>query len=366
MAGYEPACLNVAVTYKFPDILQEQPAGMHISELSKKSGVEERKAGRILRLLASKHIFREVSENVFANNRLSIQLLSSNPLSSLGLHFADECLKSAVYLPDVLGDKEWGHSYAPNHTAFNKYIGSSESLFQYLEKPEGTMIRERFGIGMMALGSVSDAYAVIKEFPWNELGDGASVCDVGGGVGTMSLRLAKTYPTLQLKLQDLPHVILQAKNEVWPKEFPEAIKEGRIRFQPIDFLKESPIPGCDVYYLKSITHNWADADCIQILSNLRKAMAPYSRILVQEYILQPANRVPEEQSAFAQAPEPLLPNYGAGRFYQFNLDLTMLCLMNSEERRLDSFIKLGEAAGLKFEKLWDFGEMGLVEYRLPA
>ena len=27
-----------------------------------------------------------VSENVFANNRLSIQLLSSNPLSSLGLH----------------------------------------------------------------------------------------------------------------------------------------------------------------------------------------------------------------------------------------------------------------------------------------
>ena len=59
LQGYEPACLNVAVTYKFPEILQEQPAGMHISELSKKSGVEERKAGRILRLLASKHIFRE-------------------------------------------------------------------------------------------------------------------------------------------------------------------------------------------------------------------------------------------------------------------------------------------------------------------
>ena len=54
------------------------------------------------------------------------------------------------------------------------------------------------------------------------------MCDVGSGVGTVSLQLAKTYPTLQLKLQDLPHVILQAKNEVWPKEFPEAIKEGRL------------------------------------------------------------------------------------------------------------------------------------------
>ena len=92
-------------------------------------------------------------------------------------------------------------------------------------------------------------YHYIIEFPWNELGDGASVCDVGSGVGTVSLQLAKTYPTLQLKLQDLPHVMLHAKNEVWPKEFPEAIKEGRIQFQPIDFLKESPIPGCNVYYV---------------------------------------------------------------------------------------------------------------------
>ena len=29
-----------------------------------------------------------VSENVFANNRLSVQLLSNNPLSSLGLHLS--------------------------------------------------------------------------------------------------------------------------------------------------------------------------------------------------------------------------------------------------------------------------------------
>jgi len=366
MAGYEPACLNVAMTYKFSDILQENPAGMHISELGKKSGVEERKAGRILRFLASKHIFREVSENVFANNRLSIQLLSSNPLSSLGLHLTNEGLKSAVFIPDVLGDKEWSHSYAPNHAPFNKFIRSPETIFQYFEKPEAVMFRERFAVGMIAFSSLSESYAVINEFPWNELGNGASVCDVGGGVGPITLQLAKTYPTLQLKLQDLPNVILQAKNEVWPKECPEAIKEDRIQFQPIDFLKESPIPGCNVYYMKHIIHNWPDADCIQILSNLRKVMAPYSRVLVQEYVLQSANRVPEEKSAFKQASEPLLPNYGAGRSLQYSLDLHMLCVLNSEERRLDSFIKLGDAAGLKFEKLWDFGEMGLVEYRLPA
>ena len=43
-----------------------------------------------------------------------------------------------------------------------------------------------------------------------------------------------------------------------------------------------------------------------------------------------------------------------------------MAMLNSEERQLDDFVRLGNAAGLKFEKLWDFGEMGLVEYRLPA
>ena len=47
----------------------------------------------------------------------------------------------------------------------------------------------------------------------------------------------------------------------------------------------------------------------------------------------------------------------------------MMTMLNSEERRLPEFIRLGEAAGLKFIKLWDLveiNEMGLViEYRLP-
>ena len=43
----------------------------------------------------------------------------------------------------------------------------------------------------------------------------------------------------------------------------------------------------------------------------------------------------------------------------------MMSLFNSEERRLPDLIKLGEGAGLEFVQMWDLGEMGLVEYRLP-
>ena len=78
----------------------------------------------------------------------------------------------------------------------------------------------------------------------------------------------------------------------------------------------------------------------------------------------PANRVPEK-SPVKQAPEPLLPNYGDGRIRQYNLDIHMMTLLNSQERRLPEIIRLGEVAGLEFVKLWDLGEMSLVEYRLP-
>src|SRR6266446_6344938 len=90
------------------------------------------------------------------------------------------------------------------------------------------------------------------EYPWKELYNGATVCDVGGGVGNIPLQLAKAHPKLQLILQDLPERIKQAKDEVWPKECPEAIAENRITFEPIDFFKSSPVPGCDVYYVRDI------------------------------------------------------------------------------------------------------------------
>jgi hypothetical protein len=85
----------------------------------------------------------------------------------------------------------------------------------------------------------------------------------------------------------------------------------------------------------------------------------------EEFVLQHADRVADSLSAFKQAPEPLLPNYGVGKMRQYNLDLDMMVMLNSQERRLEEFVKLGEEAGLRFEKLWDnIGEMGVVEFRL--
>jgi hypothetical protein len=87
------------------------------------------------------------------------------------------------------------------------------------------------------------------DFPWENLPKGTTVCDVGGGVGNISIQLAKSYPAINLILQDLPQQLQVAEEKVWPERFPEAISGHRIEFIPLDFFKESPKPNCDIYYV---------------------------------------------------------------------------------------------------------------------
>jgi len=46
--------------------------------------------------------------------------------------------------------------------------------------------------------------------------------------------------------------LIQAKEEVWPKENPEALKCGRVSFMQHDFFEINPVKGADVYWLRYI------------------------------------------------------------------------------------------------------------------
>ncbi|KAJ6631096.1 S-adenosyl-L-methionine-dependent methyltransferase [Mycena sp. CBHHK59/15] len=355
----EPSCMHVALTFKIPDILEEKPAGMHVSEIGQKCGVEPSKLARILRLLSAKHCFREVKRDTFANTRLSIQMHATNPLHSFGLHAIEDTAHGSSKLAEVLADEDWGRSCVPEHSAWNRYTNQPKSMFDFwAATPEMRSHADRFGVGMLGWGATIEAEAIVTRYPWKNLRPGATVCDVGGGVGTMAMRIARAHPGLQLKLQDLPDRMTQARDRIWPAQCPEVLKEDRIEFKAIDFFTESPIEGCDVYYLKNILHDWPHAECVTILKNVRKSMKVGSRILIHEYILQTVDKT----SQFKQAPAPLLSNYGAGGIRQYSIDVSLMVLLNSQERTLDEFVALGEEAGLEFVEMWEFGgDMGVVE-----
>ncbi|KAK0185211.1 S-adenosyl-L-methionine-dependent methyltransferase [Armillaria mellea] len=328
---------RVVVDFKIADHLLEKP-----------QGAEPQKLGRIMRLLASKHCFREVDRDVFANNRLSMMLLSANALSSSTDFVTDEANKAASMLTETLKDPDWGHSYSPFHAPFNFWSKYPGSIFSWYEDAGSDIIAAkgaRFGKAMKAWDDSTELWAVLL------------YVTVGGGTGVTSMQLANTYPNLRIVLQDLPAPIELAKNEIWPKSCPAAIEDGHVEFRSFDFLTESPVQG----------HNWPDKECKIILKGVGNVMSADSRLL----ICKPSFSRPRVLTVVAgdyiiqhPAPEPLLPNYGAGRMTQYNIDVEMMCVCNSQERSLGHFVELGKEAGLRFVRVWDAREASIFEFCL--
>ncbi|KII93697.1 hypothetical protein PLICRDRAFT_401684 [Plicaturopsis crispa FD-325 SS-3] len=361
MAHFETACLRVVVEQKVADILLRAPDGMPVAELSKESGVEAHKLARILCLLATKHCFREVAPNVFAHTRLSLSLTQDKYPSFVDLMASELCLSSAN-LQEVIGDEKFGHSFDPAHSAYaqarNKYKEPGVELFPWCEAhPDRS---EVFNRGMLDYSFATMASKVMGAFPWQDFPAGTKVCDVAGGVGSLQLELATIRPDFQLTLQDLPHVLDSAK-KLWEVERPQAITEERISFVPMDFFVDSPVPGQDIYYLRNIIHDWPEKESLKILEGIRKVMTKDTRLLIQEIVL-PSVYQDETQKFTEKAPFPLLPNYGAGRIRNYNMDVNLLCLFNSQERKLEEWVALTAKAGLVLQKAWDVCEIGLMEF----
>ncbi|KAF8645727.1 hypothetical protein AX16_007595 [Volvariella volvacea WC 439] len=338
---YYWACMRVASEARIADILAEHPDGLHVEKLAEVVKIEKTKLARVLMVLATRNCFREVDTNVFANNRLSVMLLSENPISYFSRLCTDEASQAALSLYETLTDPTFGPSFETIKSPFlysvrDKFSGN---FLDYIT-PER---RKVFGRAMLGLNKVIGSDAVLQNFPWKDVN---TVCDVGSGVGSFALPLSKTYP------------------HVWAKENPEAVEQQHVQFLPGDFFKEIPVEGQDVYYLRNILHTWPDADAVKILQSLRKAMRANSRLLIHDYVLQHVNRKDEGYVGPEIAPEPLLPNFGHGNIRVYNQDLVMLLIYNSRERTFEDSVALSAPVGLKLEKVWDLGETSVLEYRL--
>ncbi|KAF9260951.1 S-adenosyl-L-methionine-dependent methyltransferase [Marasmius fiardii PR-910] len=385
---YEAPCLRLAVQNGIADLLEGHPEGLQVDYISWKTGLDSRKLRQVLRLLATRGCFREVAENVFANNRLSLTLLSSNPVSAAVMLDTGECLRAVNALPEALSDPEFAFSREVDKTAFTYAIstgggtrdkmekgkheaGLSLSLFDwYKQNPQ---VAQRFDRAMMGWSMITGSVAIVNHFQWEKMSPGTTFCDIGSGVGTIPLSIAKAHPHLRITLQDLPEPLEQAKF-VWSTELPEALKSGneRIQFIPLDFLKAVPVVGQDVYYMKHILHDWPDAEAITILQHVANAMGLHSRLLVHDFVLKHvysddtdhSNAGDRNHARIERAPLPLLPNYGTGNIRHYNQDINMLAVCNSKERTCEEYSALGAEVGLELMKVWDLAETYVLEFRL--
>ncbi|KAJ6628890.1 S-adenosyl-L-methionine-dependent methyltransferase [Mycena sp. CBHHK59/15] len=347
----ESACMLWVMKARVADILLYEPDGLHVAELASQIAINPHWLGCVLHVLVSKHVFKEVHCDVFANNRLSLKLLCKDPVASLVGLIVDEGSSAATFLNATLRDPQVTSSNLPEHAPFQRAYG--HTVFDLLQK--------RFVRAMVGWREVTGNGLLPQVYPWEILPPDTVICDVGSGNGHATLELLKKFPKLKVVLQDLPSIIDQGK-EYLDKENLDSSLKKQIQLVPFDFFKDTPVEKCDFYYIRHVLHDWPDLECKQILNNIRKGVKSTSKLLIHEYVLQHIVR----GIYTGEAPWPLLPNYGVGRVRPYYQDINMMNFHNSKERTLEEFVNLGTQAGFTFSKIWDCGETNLLEFSIAS
>ncbi|KAL1747190.1 ich1-like protein [Schizophyllum fasciatum] len=238
-----------------------------------------------------------------------------------------------------------------------------------LDATEGTNPNKfrfaRFAKAMEGTTSWETPGAVLQAFDWNLLDPGSLVVDVGGGIGSTTDTLVTASENcgwgLRFVLQDR-EVVIERAEQYWKKNWPGRLRTGAVTLQVHDFFKPQIVKAPAVYLLRVILHDWSEVFARKILLQLRESAGTHTTLLCGDFILPLAcpdsfgvsgshPGVDVEGAVLSHAPAPLLSNMGKASANAFNMDLTMQCTFNSQERTLRETFALMESAGWKITRL---------------
>ncbi len=109
----------------------------------------------------------------------------------------------------------------------------------------------------------------------------ARLLDIGGGHGAFLRRMGEANPGLHLGLFDLPEVV-----ETGRRILANSVGESRVTAHPGDFFNSDIPGGYDIVSLVRILHDHDDEPAAKLLANIRKSLAPGSRLLIAEPMAQ--------------------------------------------------------------------------------
>ncbi|KAG6919980.1 hypothetical protein DXG01_013329 [Tephrocybe rancida] len=363
---YLTVTLGTVVDTNVPDILRDAGSeGLHINAISAKNGVDPSYLARVLRFLATRHVFKEVSPDVFSNNRISsllakaksLEEIRADPMSrydgaalaSFISAYADESLKATVHFSEFVQNPK------RSDAAFNIAHQTEAKMWDWYEEPRNELRARRFAAAMKGGADRFPADIFINgiAIDCKNLQDSDVVVDVGGSVGAAVLSLWKLYPNLRYVVQDLEKQIVIAK-EFWKDHAPDALVNGSVELQVYDFFTPQPVKGAAVYFHRVNMHNWPDHDAQRIMQIMREAANENSKVVLFDIIATHVceDPVSELSTVRKKMPYPLLPNLGvAGAGIHTAMDVQMLTLFNGKERTEEEFRALGRASGWKLDKV---------------
>jgi hypothetical protein len=293
--------LAVAARLGVADVLADGPRTS--AEIADAVGADPRALHRVLRNLAVEEVLEELDDGRFALAPMGEGLREGVPGSLRGSVIARGELyyrAAGSLLPGVRGE---GAPYELAYGApFFEHLGRNpelEAVFQ----------------GSMAGRSGQEAADVVAAYDFSGI---ERLVDVGGGGGILLAEILRATPGLTGVLFDRPAVVA----DVPPMDRCEIVGG--------DFFESVP-DGADCYVLSRVIHDWDDADAVHILSRVREAMGPDSRMLLVEA---------------------LLPERALDRPLAVRMDVNMFMLFpEARERTEAEYRRLLSDAGLSLERV---------------
>lgn len=303
----ETKALGAAAELRVADALESAP--LTTTELAGRVGADPDALGRLLRLLSSLGYFAE-RDGRWTNSPTSELLREDHPESMRAW---------ALFLASDWVGRIWNELPTSVRTGGS----GTEAAFgmEYFElmqqRPETGEVFD----AAMAAASRFTAPFVCAGYDFAAF---TRVCDVGGGTGTLLGAILAANSGLRGVVFDLPDVIAGA-----PAELAARGVADRCGVVSGDFFESVP-GGCDLYLLQSIVHDWDDESAVRILTRVREAMTPGSRVLVLEGIV---------------------PSSGVAHPSKY-ADLLMLVLTGKgRERTEPEYATLAARAGLRLERV---------------
>ncbi|KAF8910161.1 S-adenosyl-L-methionine-dependent methyltransferase [Gymnopilus junonius] len=365
----EVAGVRLTADIDLATLLGESEEGLSIKEIAEKTGVDELKLERVLRLLITQGWFREAKQGYFANNRLSNLIKKDQIGYHLATYMNDLFNKISASFSDMINhpDPEFRKNTDPLHTAFQLAYKTNVSYFGadgWLTKDPEEAIK--FGLALGAVGPTSDP-GVVADFPWDAITkDKDAIVDVGGGQGTLCCSLAVKYPDIKAFIvQDLPETRQAAEAFIASKGLGD-----RIKFEAQDFFKPQQRKGKYVFVMQRVLHDWSTEkgmpvpSCAEMIKHIRNVLNEDSCLLIIDTIIQSAVVSPEGQELVQSLmtlnkntyqpipPPPFVPvDFGESSRIQHQINVALTALCNSFERTLPQLKEMVELGGMKIKKI---------------
>lgn len=138
---------------------------------------------------------------------------------------------------------------------------------------------------MSAFTSRCDLSSLSESYDWRSLGS-ATIVDVGGGRGLVSVDLATNFSALNFIVQDFAEALADGPSYV------TAEISDRISFMSYDMLTPQSVRNADVIFFRAVFHNWTDHYCVKILRNQIPALKKGSRLILVEPLLVESGELP--------------------------------------------------------------------------